>query len=137
MVGKPSVVSDEGVDEEPEEGEVSELTASFLSFTAAFTADGAGKPRVVSDEGTDEKPAKGDGAAPDGANTGFDAVVSEDGAVCACAVNASSPVNKKFEISRFKMGANMALTNDWCLKFVSFATLSKALLFYPLGRLSY
>ncbi|AUD03099.1 hypothetical protein [Spirosoma pollinicola] len=108
MVGKPRVVSDDGLDEVPDPGDASVLRLSFSFFTADFTAAGVGKPRVVSDEGIDEKPSKIDGAAPDGANTGFDAVVSEAGAVWASAVSANSPVNKKIEIRRIKLDANMA-----------------------------
>ena len=86
-MGRPSVVSDEGTDENDDVG---------------------GKPSVVRDEGTDEN---GEAGAPDGANTGFDAVVSEAGAdtsPCARAATEHKLTANPVKIKWFRMDRNMA-----------------------------
>lgn len=127
------MVSEEVSEAVADKEEVSEFRASFFALADDFMEAGVGKPSVVNEEGTDEKPSSSDGGAPLGAKTGLVAVVRDAGAVCACVVSARRPVDNMRRICRFKLVANMALTNDWCLKFVSFATIYKVVLFYNLS----
>lgn len=85
------------------------------------------------------KGAKGEGVAPEGAKTGFDAVVSDAGVVsvvCACTPEATILIiPAKTDI--FIAEANIARATDRSLKFVSFATFTKVVLFYQLVRYTF